>query len=316
MKLSSKKKQQFQKMIWDYYYAHGRSILPWRKNITPYRIWISEIMLQQTQVDRVISFFNNWMKKFPTLQKLANASQLEILSTWKGLGYNSRALRAKKTAEIVMRTYSERFPRNYNEILDLPGIGPYTAGAIMAFAYNQQIVMIETNIRRVFIHHFFSPLRPTGTFPSQGRNPSSRAIGKKSDGVAPLRRGAPRSGEGCVHDKDILSLIHQTLPKENFREWYWALMDYGSYLGKTIPNPNKKSRHYTVQKKFKGSDREIRGKILEILLGQKSKSMDIEKLLRQLQEFSNDSDRLEKIISRLEQEGFFEITNAKIFIKK
>jgi A/G-specific adenine glycosylase len=116
------------------------------KNITPYRIWVSEIMLQQTQVDRVIPFFNNWMKLFPTIKKLGEAKQSEVLRAWKGLGYNSRALRMHKTAMLGV------LPKTYDELLKLPGIGPYTAGAICAFAHNEPMVMIETNIRRAFIH--------------------------------------------------------------------------------------------------------------------------------------------------------------------
>lgn len=314
MKLSPKKKAQFQEIILNYYHAHGRGNLPWRKKISPYRVWVSEIMLQQTQVDRVISFFNNWMKLFPTVRSLATAPQSDVLRAWKGLGYNSRALRMKRTVQEIVEKRLGVFPRTYDELLKLPGIGPYTAGAIMAFAYDKSVVMIETNIRRVYIHHFFLPLRPTGTSPSQGRNLNSRVISKKTDGVAPLRRGAPRSGEECIHDNDLTDLIKNTLPKDNFREWYWALMDYGSYLGKTIPNPNKKSRHYTVQKKFKGSNREIRGKILEILL--EKKKITLEKLIEQLQILSHDQDRIERIFDQLEKEGFLEIKNGKIFIKK
>lgn len=318
MKISLKKKQQFQKMIWDYYHKHGRGNFPWRKlsvnkrgEMNPYKIWVSEIMLQQTQVDRVIPFFQNWMKFFPAVRSLATAPQSEILRAWKGLGYNSRALRMKRTAQEIVEKRQGVFPRTYEELLALPGIGPYTAGAIMAFAYDQQTVIIETNIRRVFIHHFY-PLHASG----EGGSRREPGEDKKTDGVAPLRRGAPQSGEGCVHDRDILDLVQQTLPENNFREWYYALMDYGSYLGKTIPNPNKKSRHYTVQKKFKGSDREIRGKILEILLGQKAKLMSIEKLLGQLKSLSDNTERLEMIFDRLDQEGFLEIKDGRVFLKK
>ena len=208
MKLSDKKKEVFQNLVWDYYNKNKRDYLPWRKKITPYRIWASEIMLQQTQVDRVIPFFNNWMKLFPTIQKLAQVPQSEILRAWKGLGYNSRALRMKKTAAVG------NLPKTYDDLIKLPGIGPYTAGAICAFAYNQSVVIIETNIRRVFIHHFFK-------------------------------------NKENVHDKELLEFIKNTLPENNFREWYWALMDYGSFLGKTVSNPNKKSRHYALQKNSK-----------------------------------------------------------------
>lgn len=261
----------FQKKIWDFYSDKGRPYLPWRKKITPYRIWVSEIMLQQTQVDRVVPFFNRWIKKFPTMKKLANASQSEILTAWKGLGYNSRALRMQKVARLGS------LPKTYDELLQLPGIGPYTAAAICAFAYNQPVVMIETNIRRVFIDSFF------------------------------------KSQEN-IHDRDILKLIEKNLYKENPREWYWALMDYGAYLGKTITNPNKKSRHYTVQKKFKGSDRELRGGILGILL--EVKKVSFEKLFDRLKKLSTDRERIEGVIGQLEKEGFLGVKKNSVLLKK
>jgi len=263
-------KKQFQKMVWDFYKKNKRDNLPWRKKITPYRVWVSEIMLQQTQVDRVIPSFNNWMKLFPSIKRLAEAPQSEILRAWKGLGYNSRALRMKKTAELGS------FPKTYDELLKLPGIGPYTAGAIIAFAYDESVVMIETNIRRVYLNHFFK-------------------------------------NKENIHDKDILELIKKTLPRKNFREWYFALMDYGAHLGKTIPNPNKKSRHYTIQKKFKGSDREIRGKVLSILL--EKKKMSLEKLIQQLKNLSEDQERIEKIIDQLDHEGFLTLKNGSVILR-
>lgn len=270
MKISAKKKEEFQKIIWDFYTVNKRKKLPWRTKMTPYRIWVSEIMLQQTQVDRVVPFFNNWMKLFPTIKKLADAPQSEVLRAWKGLGYNSRALRMKKTAELGS------LPKSYERLLSLPGIGPYTAGAIMAFAYDESMVMIETNIRRVYLNYFFK---------------------NKED----------------ISDKELLELIKKTLPKYNFREWYWALMDYGAYLGKTIPNPNKKSRHYTVQKKFKGSDREIRGKVLEILLEQKK--IPLGKIVELLKPFSSDQERIKKIVNQLDHEGFLTMKNESVIIQ-
>jgi A/G-specific adenine glycosylase len=266
----------FQKTVWDYYKKNKRETLPWRKGITPYKVYVSEIMLQQTQVDRVISFYKKWMKTFPTIKALANAPQSQVLALWKGLGYNSRALRMKKTAEMVVKDFKGIFPKTYEDILLLPGIGPYTAGAISAFAYNQPIAMIETNIRRVFIHELFR-------------------------------------GKEKVHDKEILELVEKIVDTKNPREWYWALMDYGSYLGKTIPNPNKKSRHYTKQSQFKGSDREIRGKVLEVLL--LKKSLSIERLEGALKSLSEDKERMEMIISGLEREGFLVVNKGKISLK-
>lgn len=294
-KLSPSKIQKFKEIVTGYYQKQGRHDLPWRpttrnaskgmKGIDPYIIWVSEIMLQQTQVDRVVPFFKNWMKKFPTIISLANASQTDILKLWKGLGYNSRALRMKQTAQTIVKDYKGRFPADYNELQKLPGIGPYTAGAICAFAYNQPITIIETNIRRVFLRHFFEDTNN-------------------------------------VHDNEILDLVTQTLDTKNPQTWYWALMDYGSYLGRALKlkgkkyNPNIQSRHYTKQSKFIGSDRQIRGKILEILLQQKSHKISFEKLVTLLSSLSSDADRIEMIIDQLEKEYFIEIKNNYINLKK
>lgn len=276
MKLSPKMKASFKEGVWNYYKSHARNDLPWRENTGAYSVWISEVMLQQTQVDRVVGFFKNWMKQFPTVKKLAQANQVELLKAWKGLGYNSRALRLKRAAEIITKDFKGVFPKTYESLLELPGVGPYTAGAISAFAYNQPVTMIETNIRRVYLHHFFKDA-------------------------------------ANVHDKELLEIITQTVDIENPREWYWALMDYGSHLGKTIPNPNKKSRHYTVQKKFKGSDREIRGKILELMLSVKRKSID--RLVQDLNALSSDRERIEKIIDQLDHEGFLTVDKGNVILR-
>lgn len=283
MNVPQKEITAFQKVIWNYYKVSGRGNLPWRKNINPYKIWVSEIMLQQTRVDRVVPFFKSWIKAFPTVAKLANASQVEILKHWKGLGYNSRALRMKQTAQEIVKNYQGKFPKTLPELEKLPGIGPYTAGAICAFADNQPVTVIETNIRRVFIHHFFYD----------------------------------KSG---VHDDDILELVKKTLP-ENVRGWYWALMDYGSFLGRTLNisgkkyNPNVQSKHYTKQSKFSGSDRQIRGKILEILLQEKNHTILPSKLYKQLQTFSKNKKRIGTILVQMENEKFLEMKGGKILLK-
>jgi A/G-specific adenine glycosylase len=317
--------KKFQKTVWDYYHANKRNALPWRKNTKPYNVYVSEIMLQQTQVDRVVDFFNKWMKEFPTIKALAEAKQSDVLRLWKGLGYNSRAIRMKRTAQIIMEKFGGKFPKSYEDILSLPGIGPYTAGAISAFAYNQPVSMIETNIRRVYLHHFFPTpqskhTRPLRVAPSLKERADFVTSIQKLESCnqveisAPsFRGGGRRPGASGIHDKELIKLIEKTVDQENPREWYWALMDYGSYLGKTIPNPNKKSRHYTKQSKFEGSNREIRGKILEILL--EKKKLSVEKLEEKLESFSDDKDRIETIVSGLEREGFLILKNGKVVLK-
>lgn len=284
MKLSAKEIKDFQKTVWNYYKTSARHNLPWRKNINPYYIWVSEVMLQQTQVDRVRGFFDTWINHFPTVNDLAHASQIDILRLWKGLGYNSRALRMKKCAQEIIQFHQGNFPKSQDELQKLPGIGPYTAGAICAFAYNQPVVIIETNIRRVFIHHFFAD---------------------KAD----------------IHDTDILKLVEKTLDQKNSREWYWALMDYGAFLGRTLNikgkkyNPNVQSKHYTKQSTFKGSDREIRSMILKVLL-EHNNFISKSELVKEIRNFSSDQERITSIMNRMKKDGFFEIDEKGIYLKK
>ena len=199
-------------------------------------------MLQQTQVERVVGYYETFLKKFPTVGKLARAKATDVLKLWQGLGYNRRAVNLKRAAEVVMKEYGGKFPKTYEELLKLPGVGPATAGDIMAFAYNSPAVVLETNIREVMFHHFFRD-------------------NKK------------------VHDRDLLPLIEKTLDKKNPREWYWALMDYGAYLKKHQGNNVSKSAHYTKQSKFKGSRREQRAKMLRIMLKENRSEKEILKLL-------------------------------------
>jgi len=224
------KTKDFRDTVVAYYRREGRHALPWRKTHDPYKILVSEIMLQQTQVDRVIPYFTRWMKKFPTPQKLAKASLAEVLTEWSGLGYNRRAKLLRECAKVIVEHYGGAVPRDRDALVTLPGIGPYTAGAIRAFAFDEKEVFIETNIRAALIHHFF---------------PTSKK----------------------VDDKKLLPLLSECLTQvPSAREWYSALMDYGSYLKKTNPNPSRRSRHHTRQSRFEGSLRQFRGIILRRLL--------------------------------------------------
>ncbi len=219
----------FVKKIRAFYATHGRNHLPWRATQNPYHILVSEIMLQQTQVDRVIPKYHAFLRTFPTVEKLAHAQFVEVLRLWSGLGYNRRARFLHRAAQEVVKNHNGIFPRHYAELIQLPGVGPYTAGAVCVFAYNQPIVLLETNIRTVYLHEFFS-------------------------------------ADSNVRDNDIRPYIEATLDREHPREWYAALMDYGSFLKKQIPNPSRKSAHHVRQKPFAGSIRQKRGKILRALL--------------------------------------------------
>ena len=213
--------------IWAFY-EHSRREFTWRKTTNPYKILVSEVMLQQTQVGRVAGKYPEFLKAFPTVKTLAEAPLARVLAVWQGMGYNRRALALHRLAQEVMAKHRGKIPHARAELEALPSIGHYTAGAIRAFAFNEPEVFIETNIRRAFIHHFFS------------------------------RRQS-------VSDKEILPLIEKTLDAKDPRAWYSALMDYGAHLPKIVKNPNKQSKHYTKQKPFEGSHRQVRGHVLKFL---------------------------------------------------
>jgi len=265
----------FKKTIWSRYRSDGRHDLAWRKTRDPYRILVSEIMLQQTQVARVAKFYPKFIKKFPDFRTLARARTPVLLRTWTGLGYNRRALALQRLSRIVLEKFNGRLPRDRAALESLPGIGKATAGSLRAFAFNEPEVFIETNIRRVFIHFFF-PRRKT------------------------------------VTDRELERYIKRTLPKKNPREWYWALMDYGAMLGQKGrgANPNRKSAHYRTQAQFRGSDRELRGKILRILLkyGQLS-SVSVVKMVKE------PTARVQGVMSALAREGFIEKKGTTVSIK-
>jgi A/G-specific adenine glycosylase len=249
--------------------------LPWRKTNNPYKILVSEIMLQQTQVDRVIQKYKSFLERFPTVKDLAAAPLGEVLVLWKGLGYNNRAKRLRDAAKIVMEKYKGKFPKDPGLLEELPGIGPYTARAVIVFSYNSDTYFIETNIRRVFIHEFFA-------------------------------------GASGVHDRDIMPLVELTLPSGKSKEWYGALMDYGTHLARQIPNPNRRSRHYAKQSRFEGSLRQGRARVLHMVTEKGSLVISsAEKLL----EAYPKSDR-EKIISSLIRDGVLMQKGKKFFLAK
>lgn len=224
----NQKQKAFVKTVTDFYVTYGRHDLPWRQTHDPYKILVSEIMLQQTQVSRVISKYAEFLKTFPTVQSLASSPLGAVLSAWQGLGYNRRAKMLHQCAQTIVHEYKGKWPQDISTLRLLPGIGPYTAGAVAAFAFNIPSTIIETNVRTVYLHHFF----PTDT---------------------------------NVPDASLLPIITATLNTDDPRSWYYALMDYGSHLKQTVGNKSKQSKHYTKQSKFKGSDRQIRGAIIRTL---------------------------------------------------
>jgi len=221
--------KRFRALVWAHYKKEGRHTLPWRKTHDVYKVLVSEVMLQQTQVDRVILFYTKFVKKYPTAKKLAASSLAELLTSWQGLGYNRRAKQLKAAAQAL----AEKKVQTVAELEALPGVGPYTARAVAAFAFNEDVVFVETNIRTAVIHHFFT---------SNDENASVR-----------------------VTDQEIEEVLAAALPKGKACEWYSALMDYGASLKRIGVSHNTKSAHHTKQKSFTGSLREARGAILRHL---------------------------------------------------
>ncbi len=261
-----------QDIVYAYYRRHAR-LFPWRETKNPYRILVSEVMLQQTQTERVVGKYEKFIARFPSFSTLADASLQSVFKAWQGLGYNRRAVSLKETAVRVIEEHDGILPKDLNALMKLPGIGRSTAGAILAFAYGIPVAFIETNIRRVFIHFFFS---------------------ERED----------------VKDSEILPLVEQTLDRENPRDWYYALMDYGAMLKTKLPNPNRKSAHYTRQAPFEGSNRQIRGMILKLLLslGPLREGELIGKLNRE-------PSRVHTILHEMQREEFIQISGATVTIR-
>jgi A/G-specific adenine glycosylase len=253
--------KKFQEMVLSHYATYGRDLI-WRKTRDPYQILVSEIMLQQTQVGRVQIKFPAFIAAFPDFESLSRAPLADVLQQWQGMGYNRRAVSLQKTAERVAREFGSILPDDTDTLATLPGIGRATASSICAFAFNQPVVFIETNIRRVFIHFFFGD-------------------------------------QETVTDAQIMPIAKKALYRKDPRTWYNALMDLGTDLKLTVPNPNRRSRHYTKQSAFEGSDRKIRGSILKMLLAEQHLTLEVI-----TGRCSEDPARIIRIITALEDEGF------------
>lgn len=269
--LTKKETKIFREKIYGHYRLHGRDF-PWRRTTSPYQILVSEMMLQQTQVERVVRKYQEFVSRFIDFDALVRASLSDVLSAWQGLGYNRRAVALKRIAEVIVSDHGGQLPKDLESLSNLPGIGKTTAGEILAFAFNIPVPFIETNIRRVFIHEFF-------------------------DGV------------DAVEDSSILPLVEATLDRKNPRQWYWALMDYGSTLKKSVTNPNRRSAHYSRQPPFEGSDRRIRGILVRALLGRSDATVgELES------ETSVPQNRLNHILVGMTRDGIIREKNGKYSI--
>lgn len=288
----------FIEKLWKFH-AGARRDLPWRNTEDPYKILLSELMLQQTGVSRVLQKYDEFLIKFPNLQSVHKASMTDILRAWKGLGYNRRAYFIKKIADILAKAPKPfSFPARYEELINLPGIGQSTGGALVAFCFAQKtgekIAFIETNIRSVFIHELFS------------KNSSEK-----------------------IKDTDVISKLRQCLglvQPEDIREFYYALYDYGTHLKKTLGKEktilHKRSVHYAKQSAFKGSVREMRSLILSSLLKNSPTNTIIEKeklfaeTLRSMRipmskaELAAERARFDTALARLLKDGSIHVSSA------
>ena len=226
-KIHTKDIEHFQKKIFTFYKKNKR-VLPWRNTNNPYKILISEYMLQQTQVNRVIDYYSRWIDQWPTIDDLSRASFYDVVSSWIGLGYNRRAKYLHDTIKKIVYDFDSDVLKAMKSYDKLPGIGRYTSQAVRIFAGNENIPTVDTNIRRIFIHEF-------------NLNES-------------------------ISEKDLYDIAQQCLPKGKSRIWHNALMDYGSLV---LTSNNTGIKPKTKQSTFHGSNRQIRGQILRILLNNK-----------------------------------------------
>jgi len=246
--------------------------LPWRRTHDPYAIWVSEVMLQQTQVTRVDGRWQRWLDRFPTVSALASADTADVLSEWQGLGYNRRALALKRAARDLSEM--DEFPQDMKELVSLPGIGPATAAGIRAFAFNLPGVYIETNVRCVFLHTLLPDAEK-------------------------------------VPDKRIIPLVEAACPETDARSWYYALLDLGAHLKRTAGNSSRRSSAHTRQSRFEGSHRQRRAEVVRILLEARPEAPMTEEVMQSLNEIESRAGRapvedteVQLILGELEREGF------------
>jgi A/G-specific adenine glycosylase len=228
--------------------ARGRELyrdFPWRRTHDPYAILVSEVMLQQTQVARVVAYYEQWLEQFPTIDSLAAAPLEAVLRVWQGLGYNRRAVALKRLAERLAADTGAggeppRLPRERDALLALPGVGPATAAGVRAFAWSEPDVYLETNVRTVVLHELLSD----------------------RDGVS---------------DREVAPLVAQAACAANDagidpRTWNYALLDYGAHLKRTLPNPSRRSAHHVRQSRFEGSRRQKRARLLRLVMDRRAAS--------------------------------------------
>jgi A/G-specific adenine glycosylase len=267
----------FQRFIRRYYKQRGREFA-WRRTRDPYAVVVSEVMLQQTQTERVVPKYQEFLDRFPDCHALARASVSEVVAAWSGLGYYRRALNLRAAAAVVVEQYGGRFPSSIDELRQLPGIGAYTAAAVAVFAFGAAVPMVETNIRTVFLYVYF---------PQQD----------------------------AVDDRAISDLVAATLDRSAPREWFYALMDLGVELKRARPGIHQRSKHYARQSRFEGSHRQLRAALLRACThyGRLNYAGLVAHLSQELAAARGarlcDS-AIEKALQELEREGFIKVVRG------
>ncbi|WP_303726965.1 adenine glycosylase [Denitrobacterium detoxificans] len=272
---------EFQDRVYEAGRLYEREGLPWRYIDDPYAVYLSEVMLQQTQVKRVLEYWPRFLDAFPTLDALAAAEPSAVLGLWQGLGYNRRALSLLKCAKECVERFDGMLPTQERDLISLPGIGPSTAAGIISFAHNRSSVYIETNVRTVFIDQFF-----------------------------------PEEDE--VHDKQIEPLVRESCPQDDARRWYYALLDWGAHIKQTKGNASRRSKSYTRQSKFEGSRRQKRAFVVRELLSHQG--IPVEHMKRSLDAFEVSAGReattqelFDGIVGDLQREGFLRVEDGRLF---
>lgn len=293
--MTYKQVTQFQNLILDWFATNQRD-LPWRHTHDPYAVMVSEVMLQQTQVDRVKNYWPAWLDRWPTFENLANAPTADIIRAWAGLGYNRRAVNLKRAAEFILKEGSFTYFDTLAKLQTIPGIGPGTAGALMNFVWNIDTPFLEVNIKRIL---------------------QRLAIG-------------PETINGWAKDKELMEVAKAVLPANKARIWPHALMDFGALacrpndpfcetcpLGKILP-PKRlldKSKPSTLHPKpsikFETTNRYWRGQILKALHTQ---SQSVSNLYRELLKLNPElaPNRFKQLANDLKQDGLIIIKHNRV----
>lgn len=274
----------FQKYILNWYRKNNRDYLPWRvtktRAVSPYEIFVSEIMLQQTQVARVLEKYPQFLKAFPTIRSLAEAPLKKVLRVWQGMGYNRRARYLKEAAEIMVKNYKGIVPADPALLRALPGVGSYTAGAIVCFAYNKPVAFLDTNIRKTLLKWFF--------YAYYNKLPRHNIV------VSLARKDK-------IDDGELLKIAESVYYTKNPRKWHYALMDYGAVILAKEKGLLERIKSYHKQSRFEGSTRYWRSKIVKYLLQyEQASGEELQALV---------SGEIKPLLSSLARDGLIEATS-------